>query len=498
MPRRPIFGCIIDRTMVPRCSHHIFTITCPLLLAAALFLWSNQLWATPVGTIFSGPTSTDGATVYWNPAAMTRMKDTHLMLFGGATYIQLQHQRAEPSAFDGAIYPEATVALFKPNFALGLVTDAGLSGLPDSPAREVLKDFRLGVGLTVPILEGASWKAEYENRPASTRYYATFAYQALLYIELALAYRINKYISVGAGLDVIGVLVNSNMVIDFGAKINQAACGLISGGNCPLNGPIRRENPTFDSAVQVEGTGWGTGGVFGILLSFPPLLHAGIGFHTGGGNVSVPININVDLPPAVVSYMKQNLPSISLPAIHAKAVAEISSPMIITAGLAVLPLPKLELSLDLHWTDYSASTEMLVHIASTTTGFIRDQVLVKTKRDLYVLGLRGSYQLLTGLKGALRLEYSSNTRPEVFVTPVSIDFHIISLQLGLGWRATSWLSLTLEYGHYFLISRTIDKSYFAPRANPTTPVEEGFDKSSPTGTYSGMADTLALGIQINL
>ena len=237
--------------------------------------------------------------------------------------------------------------------------------------------------------------------------------------------------------------------------------------------------------------------MFGVLLSFPPWVRAGLGVHTGGGTIHVPITINVDLPPSLVSLMNKHLPSIALPPLSATAMAEVSSPMIITAGVSARPLPPLEVSLDLHWIDYSSTTEMLVHISNTTTALISDQVLVKTKRDGYQVGLRGIYQLLPELKLALRLEYSANTRPEAFVTPVSMDFHIISLLAGVGWQATSWLALTLEYGHFFLVSREIRTSNFGPRGLPKTPLEEGFDMPSPVGTYSGMADSLALGILLD-
>jgi len=482
--------------MTPRPSYRTVPGARLILLLLALLLLTRPALATSVGTIFSGPTSKDGAIVYWNPAGMTRMDGTHVMLFGGASLIQIQHQRATPSAFDGTLYPEATIALFKPNLALGIVTDAGLSGLPASPLNDVLKDFRFGVGLSLPIIEGASWEDTYAGRPASTRYYSGFSYQALLYIELALAYRINRYISVGVGLDVIGALVTNSMAVDLGAKVNQTICSVAGSNKCPLGAPLQRENPAYDGQVQVDGTGWGTGGVFSVLLSLPPLLHAGLAFHTGAGIIPVPIVIDVELPPALMSYMKQNLPSIALPVLHAEAEIGFVSPMIITAGAAVTPLPELEVAFDLQWIDYSASTEMLVYISSTTTALIRDQVLVKTKKDGFVMGLRGAYQLLDELRLALRLELSTNTRPEAFVTPVSMDFHIVSLQLGAGWQATSWLYLTLEYGHYFLVSRTIENSHFAPRASPATSLEEGFDLPSPVGTYTGMADSLSLGVHL--
>ena len=459
-----------------------------------MLLWGAVVQATPVGSIFSGPTSADGAVVYWNPAAMTRTKGTDALLFGGATFIQLNYQRATPSAFNNRIYPEAKIALFKPNLAMGIVTDLGLG---DRPSSDPLRNLRLGIGFAIPVLEGASWKDSYQGQPASTRYYGTYAHQALIYTEVALAYRINRYVSVGAGVDIITAWVTSNMSIDFGGKINQLVCTLAGSTTCPLNSPLKREDPSLEGLVEVDGSGVGAGGVVGVMFSFPPWLRAGISFHSGAISIDVPITINVDLPPEVVVLMKKHAPSFEVPPLRAEAEAEVSSPMTITAGVSGKPLPELELSLDLHWIDSSSSTEMLVHVSNTNSELIGDQVLVKTKKDSFQVGLRGVLDLLPGLKLALRFEYSSNTRPEAFVTPLSMDFHIFNLYVGAGWRLLPWLGLTLEYGHSFLVSRTIRVSNFSPRAFPKTPVEEGFDNTSPTGEYSGMADSLSLGIMLD-
>jgi len=93
----------------------------------------------------------------------------------------------------------------------------------------------------------------------------------------------------------------------------------------------------------------------------------------------------------------------------------------------------------------------------------------------------------------LRVEYEANTRPERYTSPVSIDFHKISIHAGCAWRPLSWLALSLEYGHYFLFARTVRSSAFAPNPNPTTAVEEGLDKPPPSGRYWVEADRVGVG-----
>ena len=80
------------------------------------------------------------------------------------------------------------------------------------------------------------------------------------------------------------------------------------------------------------------------------------------------------------------------------------------------------------------------------------------------------------------------------MTPVSIDVDKYQLILGASIRATRWLTVTAEYGHYFLLSREIRQSNFAPNANPTEPVTQGFDKPYPLGRYTTQTDRFAVSL----
>ena len=116
----------------------------------------------------------------------------------------------DPSS--GGAFPEAKMSILGPLPAIGVVTDLGL------------ERFRFGVGFAVPVAEASAWQARYEGRPGATRYHGLGGRLAQLMIEPAVAFRVNRYLSIGAGVDVIGLWVSSELMVDFGAKVNQAAC----------------------------------------------------------------------------------------------------------------------------------------------------------------------------------------------------------------------------------------------------------------------------------
>jgi len=452
---------------------------------ALLLLTAAPARASILGSIFSGPTTGDPAAVYWNPGAMPLMEGTQAILFGGLSAIRLQYARALPSAHDGSAFPTAEVFVAKPAATVGLVTDLG----------GMLGDLRIGLGATIPVIDGASWKETYEGRPSSTRYYAINARQVVFQISPSVGYRLNKYVSFGVGLDVIGMMLHHEAMVDFGAKINQMACAM-TGGTCSLDSPMPREDPTYDARAVIDGMGWGVGAFAGVLVTPTPWMRMGLGFHSGGGTVTIPVDMTVTLPTAVTDYMAQSMPSVKLPPIEASGKVKTGSPWMVMAGVSFNPTQTLELAVDLHWIDQSETSTMVADVLRTSSTLVGDQVLVKQRDDVFLVGLRTQYRLLRSLATALRLEYENNTRPERFTTPVSIDYHKLSFHVGLAWQVARWLVLTLEYGHFFLLPRDVGESEFYPRSQAISPVEQGFDKPSPTGRYTGVADRVGLGIVV--
>jgi long-subunit fatty acid transport protein len=442
--------------------------------------------ATAAGTIFSGPTTADVSSIYWNPGAMTGISGTMLTGFGGISVIRGQYWRETPIPSSGQPYPRADLFVIKPDPVLGVVTSAGL------------RRWRFGLGIAAPLIDGASWQPTCGGKPASTRYYAIDGRLVQIYIEPAVAFRVHRVLSVGVGLDITATWVQQTLITDFAARINQLACSGLGApaSSCQTNAPLVREDPLYDAPTELGGVGWGVGVYAGALFSPRPWLQIGAAFHSGPGHVSVPVTMEVKLPKPVTDFVEQSLPTVKLPELRAEGSVEVSSPWILTGGIRVLPTARLELAADVQWMNKSELTTLVGNIHRSSSELISGQVLVKASRDDILCGVRGAYQLREDLRLALRVEFGRNTRPERYTTPVSLDMDKISLHLGGSWQATRRIAFFLEYAHYFIFEREIRETNFAPNAAPTTPEEEGFDRPSPTGTYRAQTDRVGLGISV--
>ncbi|MBK8482006.1 MAG: outer membrane protein transport protein [Proteobacteria bacterium] len=441
--------------------------------------------ASPVGTIFAGAAAADPSAVYWNPAAMTLLQGTRALFFTGVYSTSVRYQRASPSLFDGSYYPEAqfTIASARPTFAL--VTDAGL------------RDWRFGLAFGIPTIDGVKWSYNAQGRPSSTRYHGLDPLLGEFLITAAAAYRVTPWLSLALGFDVAGALIRHRLIVDFGARTNQVICARLGAQTCPINAPFAREDPANDGRVNVDGFGWGLGLTAGVLLAPLPWLRLGVGVHQNAGEMQLPTDTSVKVPPAIASFVAQSLPGVALPPLRAHADLAVRMPVIVTAGLAILPLPRLELGVDLHWMDLSTTRTIIGIVRRSNTELIKDVVLTKGRTDYYLLALRGAYRLLPELTVGLRIEYGANTRPEEFVTPTSIDAHRIVLSAGVSWDVLRWLRLYGEFSHYVIASRDIRSSRFAPNPNPTTALEQSFDLPSPIGRYVPSAESIGFGVELS-
>ena len=442
---------------------------------------STQARADP-GSIFSGPAEAEALAAYWNPAAMTLLpRGTHVALMTTLMFARPTYQRETANPLDGKQYPASALSTLLPDPALGLVTSAGLDR------------FRFGLSASLPMMDGAAWGDTQEGKPAGTRHYATEGMMVQLSIQPSVAFRINRYISVGAGLDLMMIYSESKVLADFGARLNQIVnAGCTS--DCPLNSAVSREDPTFDAMTSVNGSAWGAGGFVGVLVTPLPWLRLGAIFRTGGGELEVPVELNIEIPPKLRSAVDATGIKVNYPELTGSGVMTVVVPMSLAAAVTVGPLAWFSFTADVRWVNKAETGVFLINLHRRSSSLITDQSLILIHDDYVMVGLRGVFQVLDSLRLALRLEYSPVTVPDEYMTPISMDFESFSLHAGLAWQITAWLGVNVEYTRYFLTERQIEQSHFAPNARPTTKIEEGFDRPSPTGLYSCEVDRVGLGM----
>ena len=452
-----------------------------MLAALLLTAWATPARADP-GSIFSGPAEGEALAAYWNPAAMTLLpRGTHLALMTTLMFARPTYQRDTPNPLDGKPYPVAGLSTLLPDPALGLVTSAGLDR------------FRFGLSASLPMMDGAAWGATQDGNPASTRHYATEGMMIQLSIQPSVAFRINRYISVGAGVDLFLVYTESQVLADFGARLNQIANSSCT-SDCPLHSAVSREDPTFDALTSVDGSAWGVGGFIGVLVTPLRWLRLGAIFRTGGGEVEIPVDLEIEIPPRLRNAVAATGIKVNYPDLFASGVMTMVVPMSLAGAITIGPLAWFSFTADMRWVNKAETGLFMINLHRRSSSLITDQSLILIHTDYLMMGLRGVFQVLDSLRLALRFEYSPVTVPDEYVTPISMDFESFSLHAGLAWQITSWLGVNVEYTRYFLAGRQIQQSHFAPNAKPTTKIEEGFDRPSPTGHYSCEVDRVGFGM----
>ena len=461
-----------------------------LVFGIGILFLCRMASAVPVGTIFSGPTAADPNSVYWNPAAMMLLSGTQGQLFTRVAFISLNYRPDTISPIDGLPDPEASTLVIGPKPSAAVVTDASL------------EKFRFGISAQFPAVDGTAWDRQYPGanglmRPSLTRYYSISSRQIIFSGGPAVAYRPLKFLSIGFGIEAIGIWLNHNWTIDLGAKVNQLACRGVGSSQCDLNGPLPRQDSAWDVELDISGNGWAVGISAGALLSFD-WIRVGMAIHSGAfGKVTVPIRLSGGLPPSLTQFVETNLPQVRLPQLQAEAEVFATAPLTMMGGVTIIPLPDLELTFDMRWQQTSDKSVLIAYITASESQLATDQTLIRPIDDDFWFSWRADYRFLSNLRGSFRVEFVTAARSSDVVTPVTFSLANLAFNVGVMWQATSWFALTAEVGQFVAFTRRIRSSLFAPNANPTTEEEEGLDKVSPTGEYSAMSTVVGLGVQFS-
>jgi long-subunit fatty acid transport protein len=308
------------------------------------------------------------------------------------------------------------------------------------------------------------------------------------------AYRLTRYLSVGLAVDVYAIWLRQKAMMDIGARINQIACQQFA-QPCEINSPLVREDPRFAAQSELEGLGFNVGVSGGVLFQPTDWLTIGAMVHSGN-RVRVPIHYDVSIPSSVRDYLDQNLPSVTIAPISGDADVDTIWPTTAAGGATVSLLDhRLLLDAFVHWANTSETTTMLAEVRASGTALVPGrQELVRVTRDELIYHLRASYRLVPRVVLVTMVEITPSTRPSEYVTVSTLSLDGVFLHIGAEWQPLAWLRVTAEYGHAFIVTNDVKTSRFAPNAKPTTPVEEGLDRPSPTGRYGGAIDRFGLGV----
>jgi long-subunit fatty acid transport protein len=418
-----------------------------LLVCGALVLTAPPARAELAGTPFSGPTDGDGASLWWNPAAMSTTTASLLQLTGAATFISADHKRRGVDPFTGRPYPNAHLFVVRPEPVLALTIDKLW------PRR-----LRLGVLVHAPSVEGAAWPEYVDDGGqrvlAPTRYHATQSQVFHLYTQVGASLLLHRTIALGVSLNLVASVVDSQQHLDLG---NQSPVREMI--PC-ASGAFGCEHPMWSAPGGARGNTFSAGATVGVLLRPVPRLRIGIAY-ASPHKLEMPVTVSIDTA-QVEAWAQQFVPQLQPLGVNGTGRLRMLLPQRVHAAIAVAIVPRVELSAGLVWIDQSEAAAYLVSITQKGSTLLPDTITTAlVKNDKWSSWLRVQGLVRQRWLLALHVEYTPPAIDDAFVSPSNADFHLVGLSGAFRVQLPRRVGLGLSYTQTIAASRDVRDSIYA-------------------------------------
>ncbi len=423
--------------------------------------------AQGVGTTLSGPTDADGATAFWNPAAMLRGHGTQLDAGSGLSLIRATFDPVDSADGSRTFVP-------KPEPTLGAYSDA------------FGRDIRVGFTVGVPQIDGASWSRD-DGASDVTRYYSVSARSYFVTMTPSIAYQPKPWISLGAGVNVVRSQLSATLDKDMGKQLNQVA------GSPVPDSPFPYADPALAAPTELGAAGWSVGAVAGVMIRPHERVTIGASIHTPSSAMASG-DVNVTYPDSLKSFVGEAAPAAELPPLEGDMQVELGLPFMAFTAIAVEPAPLWEVRADYRFLDRSSISDLYLDVVKASSDDLADTAVVRGYQDRHSFGLRLSRLLYGGRAlAALRARLEPNSIPESTVAPNNLDFDKLELGVAARMFLSGNVSVVGMYSHYFMPTRVVDESLHQPLAEPEL---DSFNHPSANGTYGASADYLAISLSV--
>jgi long-chain fatty acid transport protein len=411
--------------------------------------------AEALGTAFAGNASsaTFLSTIFNNPAGMTHFTGDRAQL--DASLI-LPSSRFEGGATEScALCPPAGTT---PISGVGS-GNAGQAAFV--PAAYILhsfsEDLKAGVALTVPFGLSTIYPDGWVGRYFGVR-------SAIQTIDLNpnVAYRVNPWLSVGAGVSAQYLNADLTQAIDQNA---------ISGA------PPLPFGPLPDGRLRVHGSDWGWGFNGGVLLE--PLPGTSIGL-TYRSRVRHTIEGSADFTGILIPS-----PLLTSSSARASIVLPDSADLSITQNIT----DQFHVAMDVQWTDWSVFKSLGVF---RTSGILANHNLApptpENFRNTWFVAVGGTYNWDEHWTFRAGVAYDETPVQSRFITVRLPDADRFWLAFGAGYKFSDGFSVDLGVAHIFMRDSSISSSVNST-IPPATPAS-GTDRIS--GRFKNMVDLISL------
>ena len=393
-----------------------------LAFGAGFALIENS--ASGQGNAYAGGSAIadDPATIYFNPAGMTRLVDREMTVAGHIITSQAKFKNDGSTAATGGLLT-------------GPDDDGGSTSLVPNLyyVHPLDNDFTLGVGITVPF----GLTTEYDDNWVG-RYHAVKSSVTTININPSLAWQANEKLSLGAGVSLQYIDVELTSAVDFGAVcVAQEGGGVLPPGTCSGIGANPQQLDGF-ADLQADNISWGFN--LGLLYEFSPQTRVGVAYRSqvkqsleGKAEFTVPGEVAF-LKAADVFVDSDIKASVDLPDTFSLSVYHDLS-------------GKVALMADWTWTHWSNFDELRIKYDSSQP----DSVTTENWNDNNRYSVGVNYQLNDKVKLRGGLAYDETPVPNArHRTPRLPGNNRTWLSLGIGYGFSQRMSVDAGYSHLFV------------------------------------------------
>lgn len=434
----------------------------------AAFVGTGEVSAQVAGNALTGVTDADGASAFWNPAALAPSKGTAVDLTTNLTYIRLNYDNPDTVGSSNANIP-------KPQPTLGAYTDT------------LGERWRLGFTMGIPYTDGAKWsRGGAEGQ--TTRYYTADAKIVHALLTPAVSYKVNRRLAFGFGLNIDYASISAEFDKDFATKLNASAGG-------SADSPFPAGNPQLAAPVNFSMSGVGVGAIGGVFAKPSDRLKLGLSVHSPI-STKASGQLEADYPASMVQFVEDAAPGAELPEVAGNADLTLEVPLAVFMGVAYEPARTWEVSADYRFLNYAETSNTDILISESTSPDLKDAQVVRGRKNRHSIGLRLNKSFLSDRAVvALRGRYENNRVAERTFTPSNMDFQKVELAATVRWVVSQRWAIAAQYSKFLMSSVTVDESL---HRSVTDSNLDAYNHPAPLGTYTAAADMLSLGLTLKM
>lgn len=307
------------------------------------------------------------------------------------------------------------------------------------------------------------------------RYHALHTEVMTLDIDAALAYRVNRYLSLGAGIDLVYGTAELTNAIDFGSLLTAQ-----SGGPIPSLG-IVPGNVSLDGESRLSGNDWALGWNLGALVELDSRTRVGLAYRSkvdltleGEQEIRVPSAVSHLTGGALATQILPATSRLTLPAtLRLGFYRELGRDWSVMAGAM--------------WTGWHTFKEIRIRYADGRP----DSVDPQDWNDAWQFSLGAEYRYSPQWSFRAGYLYDESPAPQSTKGPRVVERDPRWLTLGLSYAARGNLVVDFAYSYVLIGDFSVDLR------EQTTPQTTGgaVQGNRLTGDYSNVADVVSLGLR---